>query len=52
MSLQDITTYCDECEKLTNHYLGGVWSTVIGIAEVYECENCGNQLILEYEGLE
>ena len=49
MSLQDINTYCDQCEKTTIFKLAGVWGTVLGIAEVYECEYCGNSIILEMD---
>lgn len=47
MSFEDITTYCDECGKLTRFCLANVWTTVLGVAECYECENCGNSMILE-----
>ena len=47
MSFEDITTYCDECGKLTRFHLANVWTTVLGVAECYECENCGNSMILE-----
>jgi len=47
MSLQDITTYCDDCEELRTFMLVDVWSTILGVAECYECEYCGYTIILE-----